>query len=221
MKNRKLKLINKEQGFTILELTIALSIFSVITIFMIHFYLAATKAYTSSVSARSSEQNIRVAMETITRFLRESRSVEEIKKTDSNTPDAPDGNSYITLRMQDDSHTDYIVKFRRMCVTNPEITERSDLTCNGQRGYVGDIEMAQYQTASPPQSIDYQPLTSTDVNITGFKLMPSPGIPPIISVTLEAQIDGSGNNSGSLDQGLSGNGTIKMTTSAMLKGQYY
>ena len=62
---------NKNKGFTILELMVAMTIFSLLVLFVADLYIEMTRFYVGSLSNRSAQQNVKIAMETITRYSKQ------------------------------------------------------------------------------------------------------------------------------------------------------
>lgn len=180
-----LKRINK--GFTLIEVMIAMTIFSIIVMFVVDIYIEVSKFYFNSISNRSAQQNVKVAMETITRYIKQST----VADWDGST--ACSGNKLV-LKTKDDSGVVHDVVFLRdTSLIQPVL--KMDL----------DVD--------PPT----QKLTSDNLTISQFCVSYESGIPAIIKVTIEAEIEG-GNIA--TERGLSGSDKITLTTFTALKAQY-
>ncbi len=69
------------------------------------------------------------------------------------------------------------------------------------------------QTSSEP----FQALTAEDLNITRFNVSPHPGVPVILRISLEAEIENTEKN---IERGLTGERRIFLDTRVAIKGQY-
>jgi len=182
---------NKSEGFTLIELLIAVTILSLTIILVGQFLINVTRVYWGSNSARSGQQNVRVAMETISRYVRQARKATWTKDT-------------LNLTVKDESAVDYNISFARRARQHP----------NNPSVFINVIEMSMN-----PGGIVNQPLTSKDVNIRTFDITYSPGVPVILNITIAADIENYQDTL--LERGASGQSRIQMTTAAALKGQYY
>lgn len=200
--------VNNSKGFTIVELLVAISIFAVISILVINFFVDISRVYMASLSARSAQQNVRSAMDTITRYIKQARSIEESGNLDRDHYD-----DRLVLKTSDET-----IKFRRVCENYT--STRADFSCTSFFGSrnpgVGVLKVAY-----GANNETYQSLTSTDLNIKEFSYSITPGVPPVLNITIRAQIEEAGAGSRSWEQGASGKGEIEMKTSVALKGQYY
>jgi len=189
---------NKSEGFTLIELLIAVTILSLTIILVGQFLINVTRVYWGSNSARSGQQNVRVAMETISRYVRQARKA---TWTDTNGDLVKDT---LNLTVKDESAVDYNISFARRARQHP----------NNPSVFINVIEMSMN-----PGGIVNQPLTSKDVNIRTFDITYSPGVPVILNITIAADIENYQDTL--LEKGASGQSRIQMTTAAALKGQYY
>lgn len=198
---RQIKGIEKiKKGFTLLELTVSISLFAVFSLFVIDFYVKISDIYLSSISARSVQHNLRVSMESVSRYIKQAREINELDTV----------NSRLSLRTRDDLGVDHTVLFSKECENDP--FSRSEFSCGGVSSRIGVLKI---KINGDP----LEPLTSTDLNITEFKIEPSPAIPLILNITLKAQVEqGKGQ---SWERGAGGEGFIEMTSAIGMKGQYY
>lgn len=196
-------------GFTLIELTVAMTIFAILTLFVIDFYTNITRVYLGSLSARSAQQNLRVAMETFSRYLKQGRQIEKIEFDEN-------GIAYdeIILKTKDDNDVVHTIRFFKQCEGDPY--SRDDFSCGGVSRRIGIIRI-DTDYGSPQSTL--QPLTSTNLNITEFKIEPSPGIPLVLNITLKAQIEEAQGKG--WERGAGGLGEIEMKTAIAMKGQYY
>ncbi len=171
-KQKKIDVHFLSQGFTLLELTVAISIFALLSLFVIDIYVNISRVYMGSLDARLAQQNVRGAVETITRYIRQSTGITSISASELTLDNPTDGNVNFKL----DS---------------------------------GVIKMT--------KGLQISNLTSKELNIQKFEISESPGIPIILTITIQGEIA----EPKSWEKGLSGQGNIEMTTSAVLKGQYY
>ncbi|PIX99174.1 hypothetical protein COZ22_03180, partial [bacterium (Candidatus Howlettbacteria) CG_4_10_14_3_um_filter_37_10] len=153
-----IKNINNQKGFTLIEMIVALSIFSILAIFVLDFYIKSSKNYIGSMSTREAQQNIRSTMEMITRYAKLSRTANW------------DG-STLSLNVRDENNiNNYTVSFTRILGrVNPGDNKQYDV-----------IQMTTGGNSRPFTSI----LTSQNLNISTFNVEFSPGVPTIITITL-------------------------------------
>lgn len=183
---------NKNKGFTILELMVAMTIFSLLVLFVADLYIEITRFYVGSLSNRSAQQNVKIAMETITRYSKQATTA----RWDFD-------NKELRLNIKDSDGYDYTVVF----INDRDNDEETSIIKMG----IGEIgEEDDLVTAS-------QPLTSEDLYIKEFTITYSPGIPVILNILISAQIEEEETN---VERGVSGANEIKMETSIATKGQY-
>lgn len=102
-----LKTMNKKmsKGFTLLELTVAISAFSILTLFVVDIYITISRAYLGVLSSRMAQQNVRNAMETVNRYIKQAREITNIA--------AESDNGTIELRIKNDAGIDTLVGFKK------------------------------------------------------------------------------------------------------------
>lgn len=152
---------NKNKGFTLLELVVALGIFSILVLFAVDLFINMSRFYAGSLSNKSTQQNIKLAMETITRYSKQALTA------DWNATD-----EILELKTRDSEGNNYWVVFQR-AETSPG---------SGSHG----IKMAINDAEGGPAT---QFLTSENVNIDEFKVSYAVGVPVIISINISAEID--------------------------------
>lgn len=191
--------ITMNKGFTLIELVIAVAILAIMTLFVADFFTNLSRIYLGSISSRSGQQNIRVIMETMTRYAKQARSAEwdETKKE-------------LKLRVKDDEGNYNDITFAME--TQEDYYKRTDDSGNIIK--VGVIKMSM---TNP--SFSNQLLSSQDLNISDFSVIYSPGIPAVLNITLKAKIEEAEGKG--WEKGAGGKGEIEMSTAVALKGQYY
>lgn len=171
-----------KKGFTLVELMIALSVFAVIALFVVDIFITVMRYYLASVSNRTAQQDTKIALETITRYAKQSINFDW---------DLP--NEKLTLRTKNDAG-----------VINTIVFDKENVSGKG---------VIKMQTNSEP----LQSLTTEDLNITKFEVSPYPGVPVILRISLEAEIEDTEKN---IERGLTGERRIFLDTRVAIKGQY-
>ena len=201
----------KGSGFTLIEIMIAMFIFAILSISAFDFYLIISRVYLSNVSTRRVQQNIRTAMETISRYVKQAREIETIES-----------DRKLYLKAKDDKGNIYRVGFIKECEDPPFAV--AGVSCDDSDGNypgkIGIISMAIDSVNDSPFSDEtvFNPLTSSDLNITDFVVEPSPGIPMVLNIRIKAEMLEVGKG---WEKGIGGEGVIEMNTSVALRGQYY
>jgi len=215
--NKILNKKNSRKGFTLIELMVSIAILSILSLFIGDFFISISRIYLSSLSARSAEQNLRVAIENVSRYIKQSREVISV---------GAGGNDSLSLKMKDDKGDLYAIIFVRQC--QADTYNRDFLACGGSPRRIGLLNMEiqkQDNMGNVISTTGPQSLTSGTLNVEKFQITSSPGIPIILNVSLEARIDETsgalGSRTQSFERGAGGQGLVKLETSASLKGQYY
>lgn len=188
------KVFKNNKGFTLTELMIAITIFSIISLFVVDIFIELSKSYYSSLSNRAAQQNIKFSMETVTRYVKQ-----------STIADWNDSSKILRLKVKEGGAINDIVIGWDQPVYGPD----------GYPTSVGRLKMGT-NVATPTQFI-----TSDDANITNFDITHRIGIPPMVRIQLTAQIIEGGDNS--LERGISSGSGIDMLnldTTVALKAQY-
>lgn len=219
---KKSKYLNSKKGFTIIEMVIALTIFTIISLMAIIFYVNSSRAYLNSVENRAAMQNIRIAMETITRYAKQSREVLYLGANSST------GNGSIKFNWLDTgadlgraaSGNNHVIAFRKTCI--PDRYNREDMKCEGTPGQLGVIGICKVDPlVDCNNSTDFTPLTSSDINISHFSIEPSIGVPLILNITIIAELSEAYGYEKGLGGAVNPSGQLSLKTSVALKGQYY
>ncbi len=192
MKQYNNKTMNR-RGFTLIELLVAVTILMVLTLFVANFYVDISKIYLGSLSSRSAQQNTRIALETISRYAKQAR----IAKWDN-------ANQSLYLSVKDDSNTTYNITIQRTIVTDSYNRTHGALVMSMN-----------------PGGISNRLLTSEDLDISGFTVTYSPGIPAVLNMEIRASVEEGELTGKSWEKGAHGGGEVIMRTSVSLKGQYY
>ncbi|NTU69340.1 prepilin-type N-terminal cleavage/methylation domain-containing protein [bacterium] len=132
----------KQLGFTLIELMVAMTIFSIVALFVVDIYMETSKSYFNSLSNRSAQQNVKIAMETITRYVKQSSRADW------------DG-SILSLQVKDDDGNPYPVIFQK-------VGSSIDMSVNGlplQALTSDDLPITNF-------SVNYYAGVPTIVNIT-------------------------------------------------------
>lgn len=205
--NKSTKISEFNKAFTLLEVMVAVTIFSILSLFVLNMYVTISRLYLANYSVRSAQQNVRNVVEIIGRYVKQARVIEKVTQP-NNT------NGELQLLMRDDSGTDYRIWFKRDCMSDPY--PGRGFNCSG-RDTLGVINVAEAEgTGAIPN--DYQALTSQDLHITQLKFEVSPGVPLVLKITVGAQME---ERERSWERGISGTGEIVMSTSVILRGQYF
>ncbi|MEM4260103.1 MAG: type II secretion system protein [Candidatus Woesearchaeota archaeon] len=182
-----MEILNKNKnknGFTLIEVMIAITIFSITAVLVSDIYIQISKYYFNSLSNRAAQQNVKVAMETITRYTKQS----SIANWDNS-------NKKLTVRPKDDLSGSINTVVFQLVSVSPTI-KVIKMGING---------------ATPSF------LTSENLNISNFDVSYGAGVPAIVNITIEADVEG-GNRA--TERGIGGNDKIIMKTATALKAQY-
>lgn len=186
------------EGFTLIELMVTLTIFSIISLMVMSIYISMSRAYVANLATRNAQQNIRSASDIITRYAKQARSANWDAASQT-----------LSLNIDNDqAGTNVVHEVRFVC----QKEDPADPDLNAARV----IKMSVFdKTHGVPIIGTSERLTSGDLNITEFNVKPSPGIPAVLNVTLSGELL---NVPQALEKGAGGDSKITIRTTILLKG---
>lgn len=154
-----MEITKAKKGFTLIEVIVAMTIFSVAVLLVVDIYIELSRFYLGSLSNRTAQQNLKIAIETITRYAKQSTEAEW---------DA--GNKTLKLSILDDAGNRSYVVFRNDAVGASSV-------------------MKMGLEENNPNVVANQNLTSEGLFIEDFSIKYHPGVPAIIDITLSARVE--------------------------------
>lgn len=110
-------IIKKRQGFTILEVAVSISLFAFVIILVGSMYLLAQRAYNTGSNQGELSQNIRVALDRLSRELRQSEEIVTVMPVDDSNPGDPPVNEIFFQ----DGHSVEEITYLRYYLSNSDL----------------------------------------------------------------------------------------------------
>lgn len=193
------KPVNKQAGFTLVEISLAMAIFTFMLLVVAMAYINIARLYNASTAARNVQQNNRFAMEQISRVARTAKSMEV------STSDSTGGLRSICFASTNGSELFYLHSLDANDIQKNELRQASVTSCS-----------------TPPSS--FKTLSSASSNAARLQASTAPSGTVTISLWMVSKTDLLDSVSGSNLQCKSGVGAEfcainKLTTTVELRGE--